>query len=328
MIRASAVGFAGVLVGCGDNNTATVPVPSSAPVYAMPLPDGRLQPDAESHQAPVAPIAGSAAVDNRAKPAVKPQSSATVDPMARPVGGLLPDAESHQGAAAPIAGSATDDARAKRAVEPPEDSDTEEDVDDVDDVAGPTTVAVHASVRRPKWEVSPVSARPISTTGFKTRQAETLSRLRVNAARRNWEGIHSDHYDWWQFPIDDGRFPEYFVNSEADVLTLKGDAEWLAGYRESIRIVARAFGWDVDRAELTTGNDGGDWRSNHHGNRDVRLSKMIRSTWLFEMADYFTSLQAFARYANTEWNAGRGFHYAGHCLDEILYMQLPRRIVP
>ena len=176
------------------------------------------------------------------------------------------------------------------------------------------------SIRPPKWETSKLnkSDLPIRTKEILTLQAEYLDLFRRSCASHKWKEIHKQHFDWWQFPIDDGSRPEFNLKSESDIELLKADPLWLSGYHESVQLVALAWGWDVDKRALTS--SGGSW-----DRKDVRLAKIIRSLWLFQEVDYFESMQLFAMLINeTEYNK-RGFFYGSICLDEILYMNLPRR---
>ena len=65
-------------------------------------------------------------------------------------------------------------------------------------------------------------------------------------ARVHLRSLHNAHFDWFMFPIDDGSRREFNVGSDADVQILRSDPEWLANYRESVRLVARAWGWDCE----------------------------------------------------------------------------------
>ena len=100
---------------------------------------------------------------------------------------------------------------------------------------------------------------------------------------------------------------------------------WLAGYRESIRLVAFSFGWNVEDRALCE-SESVRWEDIDLTNKDVRLYKMVRSTWLFGIEDYFSSLQAFARYVDSKIYGGTGFHYGSIHLSDMLSMQLPRQI--
>ena len=180
-----------------------------------------------------------------------------------------------------------------------------------------------SSVRPPKWQSRKNgSAKPLDVATLKSKQSETLARFRKCARESNWDAINSDHFDWWMFPIDDGRLPEFNLNCEQDVRWLRSDPAWEDSYCESIEIVSRAMGWNLQQA-LPIPNT---WQNIPYGNKDVRLAKMIRSTWLLGVEDLFNSLQKFARYIHLNIYAGRGFYYGGICLDEILDMTLPRAV--
>eukprot|EP01048_Picozoa_sp_COSAG05_P014431 COSAG05_NODE_1635_length_4366_cov_25.922428_4_plen_115_part_00 len=88
------------------------------------------------------------------------------------------------------------------------------------------------------------------------------------------------------FPIEDGSQPQYNVFA-GDVEELNADAEWAERYRESLTLVAAAWGWDLARgapiSEPARGQAWTDW--------DIRLAKMIRSTWLFGATAEMVSLQ-------------------------------------
>ncbi len=63
------------------------------------------------------------------------------------------------------------------------------------------------------------------------------------------------HFDWWMFPIDDGSMPEYNVGGQDDINELKSDAEWHERYRESVKLAAKAWGWDVETGKRITGSE-------------------------------------------------------------------------
>ena len=176
-------------------------------------------------------------------------------------------------------------------------------------------------VRPPKWCVGRQnndSGPHLNVSEFYKLQRTFLEHFRNADASRNWQAIHSRHFDWWQFPIDDGSRVEFNMNSESDIETLRSDEDWISGYLESVKLVAKAWGWDVDACALIS--DGGFWDK-----KDVRLAKIIRSLWLFEQSEYFESMQKFATHINDNVYNKRGLFYGRICLDEVLYMKLPRR---
>lgn len=183
------------------------------------------------------------------------------------------------------------------------------------------------SVRPPLWERSKLvtpSLSPVNVEKIKDKQSVTLSAFRRSADANDWDQINSAHFDWWMFPIDDGRLKEFNLKSEEDVKSLRDDETWLERYRESIRLVARALGWDVKLSRPCDDESSPRWEEIPYNNKDVRLAKMIRSAWLMEDYELFESLQSFARYINTKIYFGDGFWYGDISLDEILFMTLPR----
>lgn len=207
------------------------------------------------------------------------------------------------------------------------------------------------SVRAPLWKPRRLGDQ-ISPEAYKAKQRSHLARWRAAAKEKRWGDIQvlvpvsactcrcglrvpgmqvrdrfrcvcgqAGHYDWFLFPIDDGSQQQWNLRGEDDVAALRADNEWLANYRESVRLCVASWGWDVDGGKRFAPPERGmrwtDW--------DVRLAKITRSLWLLEDETYFASVQAFAKDVQTKEKCGRSFFYGGICLDEILHMRLPRR---
>jgi hypothetical protein len=169
----------------------------------------------------------------------------------------------------------------------------------------------HVNVRRKFFNSGTRTRNPYRTSLEKMKKAQKkqLEQFRKYANKNSWQSIHHDHYDWFMFPIEDGSQYQYNV-LEDDVKELLEDSEWLAGYKEGVQIVSKAWGWDID-ARKTIEGEGIGWTG-----WDVRLAKMIRSLWIFGIEDYKDSLQNFA------WTVKPtgGLSYGYICLDEVLYM--------
>eukprot|EP01124_Arcella_intermedia_P022616 TRINITY_DN3407_c0_g1_i1.p1 TRINITY_DN3407_c0_g1~~TRINITY_DN3407_c0_g1_i1.p1 ORF type:complete len:256 (+),score=50.92 TRINITY_DN3407_c0_g1_i1:81-770(+) len=144
-------------------------------------------------------------------------------------------------------------------------------------------------------------------------QQEKLEEFRGKAEKGDWGAIHSDHFDWFMFPIEDGSRGQYNV-FEADVEELKGDAEWRKGYLEGVDWAARAWGWDLQKARpispLLPGMGWTCW--------DVRLAKMIRSLWIFREKKEMESLQRFALQVAPQG----GLKFGSVNLDEVYFMDI------
>ena len=142
----------------------------------------------------------------------------------------------------------------------------------------------------------------------------TLQTFRAKASEGEWASIHSGHFDWWMFPIEDGSQRQFNV-FEDDVRELIEDEEWLGRYRESLILVSQAWGWDLPReAPVQPPVAGQGWT-----NWDVRLSKMIRSTWIFgeALSAERRSLQKFALWIKPQG----GLRYGHINLDEVYFME-------
>eukprot|EP00039_Didymoeca_costata_P001025 m.48963 g.48963 ORF g.48963 m.48963 type:complete len:224 (-) comp10593_c0_seq2:716-1387(-) len=179
----------------------------------------------------------------------------------------------------------------------------------------------HATVRAPKWDSDKFHARSkLNVDRFKDKQKKYLSKWHDNEQNKKWT-LHGDHFDWWMFPIDDGSRPEYNVKSEEDIIALTTDQDWYEGYRESVRLAIKAWGWDTaTNTRIKPLENGMGWT-----NWDVRLAKIIRSLWLFSEKDLFESVQTFALDLQKNEKGGQSFTYGHIVLDEILYMRLPRK---
>eukprot|EP00930_Biecheleria_cincta_P043913 TRINITY_DN30130_c0_g1_i1.p1 TRINITY_DN30130_c0_g1~~TRINITY_DN30130_c0_g1_i1.p1 ORF type:complete len:261 (+),score=44.79 TRINITY_DN30130_c0_g1_i1:34-783(+) len=209
--------------------------------------------------------------------------------------------------------------------------------------AAPASARPKAVPRPPKWEAAgkAVYGRGVHRTSkgtvprakqveqnsekklaaCKAKQLETLQMFRNCEAENSWDKIHRSHYDWWMFPIDDGSKADFNVTSEADISMLRSDAEWLEGYRDAVRLVAKAWGWDTATAEMIEPKAEG---MGYKG-WDVRLAKICRSLFLFEEEPLLANMQKFAREIQRTEKAGGSFFYGRICLDELLYFELPRR---
>lgn len=168
---------------------------------------------------------------------------------------------------------------------------------------------------RPKFFCSRGLQRNVmraSLAAFKEVQLDQLDTFRRHAVAGEWSAIHHDHYDWYMFPVEDGSQPQYNVHV-GDVAELSSDEEWSARYRESLTLVAAAWGWDlagkVPISEPAPGQSWTDW--------DVRLAKMIRSTWLFGAHEEMVSLQRYAAFVKPRG----GLSYGHINLDEVFFMR-------
>jgi hypothetical protein len=154
----------------------------------------------------------------------------------------------------------------------------------------------------------------------KAQMEATLIKMREFCQKEDYDTLHSMHFDWWLFPIDDGGKREWNVHSPKDIELLKSDVDFMKKYHEGLKLTALAWGWDLENKRRLPFGRWTDW--------DVRLAKMIRSTWLFKDSHRFSSLQAFAEdLLRNEKKTQKKFEYGlrGIDLTEILHMDLVKK---
>jgi len=122
---------------------------------------------------------------------------------------------------------------------------------------------------------------------------QRIERMKHEAlvASGSWNKIHSDHYDWWAYPIDRGSasYGETFNVAGEPIERLKKDPEFLASLAREIEIQALALGWslyDQDWVESLDWENGQDWRRAY----PTRFWKATRSAQIFGLEDEFESL--------------------------------------
>jgi succinyl-CoA synthetase alpha subunit len=179
--------------------------------------------------------------------------------------------------------------------EPEQEPEQEPESEPVQQPQGPSQAAIEAIPRReprPKFFNAGGATRnpyraPLEE--MKQKQLQQLQKFQQYAAAGDWQDIHAGHFDWFMFPIEDGSQHSYNVLAE-DVVELLADDEWRERYYSSVQLVAAAWAWDIASSQPISpplaGQGWTDW--------DVRLSKMIRSLWLFGCRAEMRSLQAFA----------------------------------
>jgi hypothetical protein len=148
-------------------------------------------------------------------------------------------------------------------------------------------------------EISQKPKKPQTTVDrVKEKHTEFLKFFEKCAAENQWKQIHSAHYDWWMFPIDNksgGKKNDYTVSAD-DINELKKDLQFMKNYQRGVELVVRAWGWELlDEKFVENRNAQQKWTR-----WDVRLGKMAESLKLFEQDEYHKKLGIFAQKAILE----------------------------
>lgn len=129
-----------------------------------------------------------------------------------------------------------------------------------------------------------------------------LTQLQAFSGNKDYNAIHSHHYDWWMFPIDRSSTGkgEKFRLSDRHFTALSQNSAFLKDYVEGIRIVLDAWGWDLkNKRDISNGSQ----RWDGYG---IRLAKTANSLQLIirnsktpavrkELENVYQSVQLFYR---------------------------------
>lgn len=141
-------------------------------------------------------------------------------------------------------------------------------------------------------------------------QKEQLHEFRQWSNLVKWDNFHSNHFDWWVFPINESsRYNKLFSVPNQNIQCLKENLNFLADYRELAGNVYLSWGWNLTSLEpLKESSVHQAWNNN-----SIRLYKSIKSFSLFAQIDLLRSaLQFFYALGSTE----SSFVYCGRNLSQ------------
>jgi len=138
--------------------------------------------------------------------------------------------------------------------------------------------------------------------------AKQLLQFRTFAENHDWHSFHSNHYDWWAFPIGSPSSYGYrYSVSKESVEILKQSSQFLSNLSECADFLLLSWGWDSTKNEkLVHVEPGQAW-----AHWPIRLYKAWRSMQTFGLLEREISLRA---YADTLRESGQSFEYRGRDL--------------
>lgn len=144
---------------------------------------------------------------------------------------------------------------------------------------------------------------------LKEEQYKQLQQFEMWAEANYWMGIHSSHYDWWMFPIDEpSSFGYAWTVYEGEVFELKQDSQYIERYLRGVTLLGLSWGWDILQQDYIPNpkhdQTWQDW--------PVRLYKAAKSVKVFGFDTYFESLK---KYANILMQEGVEMSYGRHDLS-------------
>jgi len=140
--------------------------------------------------------------------------------------------------------------------------------------------------------------------------ANQLLEFRIFAENRDWHSFHSNHYDWWAFPIGSPSSYGYrYSVSKDSVAVLKQSDQFLCNLSECAELLMLSWGWDSTSNEPLAKVDSGQaW-----ANWPIRLYKAWCSMQIFGLLEKEASLSSYAHYLRA---SGVSFQYRGRDLFE------------
>lgn len=142
--------------------------------------------------------------------------------------------------------------------------------------------------------------------------AEQLFQFRTFAENHDWQSFHSNHYDWWAFPIGSPSSYGYrYSVSKESVEVLIQSTEVLSNLSESAGLLLSSWGWDSAKNENLANVDSGQaW-----AHWPIRLYKAWRSMQTFGLLEKEVSLNTYAHYLREN---GYSFEYQGRDLFDSI----------
>lgn len=136
-------------------------------------------------------------------------------------------------------------------------------------------IAVHLAERM-QWIT--MNIQPSKIDELKIKQLEYLEKFREWVKDSAWDEIHSAHYDWWMFPLHRPSSKNYTYSvTTSDVAQLKQDINFMQNYREGVRLLCLAWGWDLENnCDVSRAGTSQRWTK-----YEIRYWKMMNSLKIF-----------------------------------------------
>ena len=148
-------------------------------------------------------------------------------------------------------------------------------------------------------------------------QAAQVKEFEMWAKEGNWSQFHSNHYDWWTFPIDlPSSFGHKYTLDEEALSALYQDSEFLETLSKAASLLLLSWGWDIEKQELISQPD----PDQHWASWPIRLAKCNRSLKLFQLNEFAESTATYARWLRDK---GETFSYMGRDLYPEILDPLP-----
>ena len=122
-------------------------------------------------------------------------------------------------------------------------------------------------------------------------QENQISEFVVWIENEDWDKFVLNHFDWYTFPIDKPSLSysnKYCIRTKLLLDQLSDEERFLSNVKKATELVLMAWGWSMKENQQLVNI----WEKNKN---PTRLYKIGRCLKMFEMNDYYESLQLFAK---------------------------------
>jgi hypothetical protein len=141
-----------------------------------------------------------------------------------------------------------------------------------------------------------------------------LSKFREWAVAGSWSEFHTNHYDWWMFPIDQpSQMGFRYVVFDEDVAELNDTPGFRERHAEGAQLLLRSWGWDLETNQMVESPA----KDQMWQNWPIRLFKCTESMRLFGQTQMYESCIAFAKSLKF---VGVSFMYNGRDLAKEMHI--------
>lgn len=161
--------------------------------------------------------------------------------------------------------------------------------------------------------VSPDNPDFIGVQALEAEQSEQLATFEEWAHNHDWRSFHSNHYDWWMFPIDaPSQFGFKYTVYATEISALSTLPGFLQRHARGAELLLMSWGFDANNlSRIVSPEPDQAW-----ANWPIRWFKCTRSMQLFGQSEMYSACLAYGKELMA---AGTSFHYNGRDLASEVF---------
>lgn len=137
-----------------------------------------------------------------------------------------------------------------------------------------------------------VSPKFVGIDNLIKENANQVNLFRKWATEKQWKRFHSNHYDWWAFPIDvPSSFGVKYTIFDFEINIMKQDYNFMNNLRDGLRLLSQSWGWSLRDETWIPVCELDDKLAQKWQHWGVRLFKAQKSAVLFGCREEANSLR-------------------------------------